>query len=67
MAMLRFRKLRLKNWKNFESVEVHLEDRMFLVGPNAAGKSNLLDALRFLRDLASVGGGSGRPFADARA
>lgn len=57
--MLRFRKLRLKNWKNFEAVEVELQDRMFLVGPNASGKSNLMDAIRFLRDLASVGGGFG--------
>ena len=57
--MLRFRKLRLKNWKNFQAVEVELQDRMFLVGPNASGKSNLLDAIRFLRDLASVGGGFG--------
>jgi len=32
---------------------------MFLIGPNASGKSNLLDALRFLRDLASTGGGFG--------
>jgi len=30
---------------------------MFLVGPNASGKSNLLDVFRFLRDLASSGGG----------
>ena len=57
--MLRFRKLRLTNWKNFEGVEVELQDRMLLVGPNASGKSNLLDALRFLRDLSSVGGGFG--------
>ena len=57
--MLRFRKLRLQNWKNFRDVEVELQDRMFLVGPNASGKSNLLDALRFLRDLASLGGGFG--------
>lgn len=57
--MLRFRKLRLRNWKNFEAVEVELQDRMFLVGPNASGKSNLLDVFRFLRDLASVGGGFG--------
>ena len=57
--MLRFRKLHLQNWKNFKDVEVDLQDRMFLVGPNAAGKSNLLDALRFLRDLASLGGGFG--------
>ncbi len=55
--MLRFRKLRLKNWKNFESVDIDLQDRMFLVGPNASGKSNLLDAFRFLRDLGSSGGG----------
>lgn len=57
--MLRFRKLRLRNWKNFEAVEVDLQDRMFLVGPNASGKSNLLDVFRLLRDLASVGGGFG--------
>ncbi|WP_425153398.1 AAA family ATPase [Candidatus Palauibacter sp.] len=55
--MLRFRRLRLKNWKNFESVDIDLRDRMFLVGPNASGKSNLLDAFRFLRDLVSSGGG----------
>jgi predicted ATPase len=54
---LRFRGLRLSNWKNFAAVEVVLPDRIFLVGPNASGKSNFLDALRFLRDLASSGGG----------
>jgi predicted ATPase len=47
----------LKNWRNFQSVEVDLRDRVFLVGPNASGKSNFLDALRFLRDLAKDGGG----------
>ncbi len=57
--MLKFTKLRLKNWKNFKHVEVELQNRMFLVGPNASGKSNLLDAFRFLRDLASLGGGFG--------
>jgi predicted ATPase len=54
---LRFRKLRLKNWKNFVQVEVEIADRLFLVGPNASGKSNFLDVFRFLRDLASSGGG----------
>jgi energy-coupling factor transporter ATP-binding protein EcfA2 len=53
----RFLKLRLQNWKNFVSVDVALQNRVFLVGPNASGKSNLLDAYRFLRDLASSGGG----------
>jgi len=36
---------------------VRLTERVFLVGPNASGKSNLLDALRFLRDVAKEGGG----------
>ena len=49
--------LRLKNWRNFQSVDVDLRDRVFVVGPNACGKSNLLDALRFLRDITKDGGG----------
>jgi predicted ATPase len=54
---LRFSSIRLQNWKNFARVEATLQDRVFLVGPNAAGKSNFLDVFRFLRDLASPGGG----------
>jgi predicted ATPase len=53
---LRFATLALRNWRNFKEVDVSLESRVFVVGPNAAGKSNLLDAFRFLLDLASVGG-----------
>lgn len=47
----------LKNWRNFRSVDVELGDRVFLVGPNASGKSNFLDVFRFLRDIAKSGGG----------
>ncbi len=54
---LKFSRLRLLNWKNFARIEVSVPDRIFLVGPNASGKSNFLDAFRFLRDLASFGGG----------
>src|SRR5262249_16599173 len=54
---LRFSNLQLKNWKNFAFCDVAIGRRAFLVGPNAAGKSNLLDVFRFLRDLASSGGG----------
>jgi len=50
-------RLILKNWKNFQSVDIDFQQRVFLVGPNASGKSNLLDAIRFLRDLAKIGGG----------
>ena len=54
---LRFRRLRLRNWKNFRQVDVALRDRVFLVGANASGKSNFLDAFRFLRDIALSGSG----------
>jgi predicted ATPase len=54
---LRLTRLRLENWRNFTSVDTSLEKRVFVVGPNAVGKSNLLDTLRFLRDIAAVGGG----------
>ena len=54
---LEFRRIRLENWMNFVHAEVAIQDRIFLVGPNASGKSNFLDAFRFLKDLASSGGG----------
>jgi predicted ATPase len=54
---MHFSKIGLENWKNFASVDVPLQQHAFLVGPNASGKSNFLDVLRFLRDLASVKGG----------
>jgi predicted ATPase len=50
-------RLALKNWRNFQKIDVHLSERVFLIGPNASGKSNLLDVLRFLRDVAKAGGG----------
>ncbi len=48
-------RLSLENWKNFSSADIKCGKRVFIVGPNAAGKSNLLDALRFLRDTAKNG------------
>jgi predicted ATPase len=53
--MLVFTKLSLKNWKNFGNVKVSLFDRMFVVGANASGKSNFLDAFRFLKDVVNNG------------
>jgi len=49
--------IKLKNWRNFRVVKVPLSDRVFIVGPNASGKSNFLDAMRFLRDISKPGGG----------
>lgn len=52
-----FSHIYLDNWRNFTRVEADLERRVLLVGPNASGKSNLLDALRFLGELVAPGGG----------
>jgi len=52
-----FSSVYLENWRNFVRVDLALQPRVFLVGPNASGKSNFLDVFRFLHDLVSVGGG----------
>jgi predicted ATPase len=54
----------LENWRNFIGADVALDRRVFLVGPNASGKSNFLDAFRFLRDVAEPQGGFQRAVAD---
>ncbi len=48
-------RIKLRNWKNFKNVETPLGLRVFLIGPNASGKSNLLDVFRFLRDVSNAG------------
>lgn len=50
-------RLKLKNWRNFKKVDVKLRERVYVIGPNASGKSNLLDVMRFLRDVAKPEGG----------
>ena len=48
---MQFSRIKLENWRNFGDVDVKVATRVFLVGANASGKSNFLDALRFLHDL----------------
>lgn len=50
-------KLIVRNWKNFTRFEVELGETVFLIGPNASGKSNFLDIFRFMRDLVNPTGG----------
>ncbi|WP_454286374.1 AAA family ATPase [Rhizobium arsenicireducens] len=60
-------RLKLKNWRNFKSGEIRdLPDSVYILGPNAAGKSNLLDAVRFLRDVSKHRGGGLQDAIDRR-
>lgn len=54
---MRFTVLHVENWRNFGRINVELQRRSFVVGPNASGKSNFLDVFRFLHDIVSVGRG----------
>ncbi|MGN8159813.1 AAA family ATPase [Salinisphaera sp. SWV1] len=49
--------LKLKNWRNFRQAELKLARVSYLIGPNASGKSNILDVFRFLRDVCKPDGG----------
>jgi energy-coupling factor transporter ATP-binding protein EcfA2 len=45
--------LKIRNFKSLESVDLKLGHFNLLVGTNASGKSNFLDALRFLQGIAN--------------
>ena len=47
------KKIRLTDFKSFVDEEVELAPLTLLVGANASGKSNFLDAIRFLQGLSS--------------
>jgi predicted ATPase len=49
------KRLRIRNWRNFKDADFPIYDRLFLIGPNAAGKSNLLDVFRFVGEVAAEG------------
>jgi predicted ATPase len=49
--------IKLKNWRNFQTVDATLSDTTYILGANAAGKSNFLDVFRFLRDVSKREGG----------
>jgi predicted ATPase len=48
-------RLRVRNYLSLKDVDLKLGGRNLLVGPNMAGKSNLIDCLRFLTSTAIVG------------
>jgi AAA15 family ATPase/GTPase len=44
--------IRLRNWKSYKNSKLYIEPLTFIIGFNASGKSNVLDALHFLSELA---------------
>ena len=50
-------RIKIKNWRNFRDADLNMAKTTYLIGPNASGKSNLLDLFRFLRDLCKPDGG----------
>lgn len=47
------KEIRLHNWKSFEQATLYIDPLTILIGTNASGKSNTLDALLFLQRVAS--------------
>lgn len=47
------KEIRFQNWKSFEDATLYIDPLTVLIGPNASGKSNALDALEFLRRIAN--------------
>jgi len=50
-------RLRVQNWRNFTKLDVSFQETVYLIGPNASGKSNFLDIFRFIRDIVNPNGG----------
>ena len=48
-------KIRIANFRSFADLTVELNDFNLLVGANASGKSNFVQAFQFLRDIAAQG------------
>ena len=52
---LRITRIRAKNYRSIRELDLELGPLTVLVGPNASGKSNVLDVLRFIRDVFNHG------------
>jgi ABC-type branched-subunit amino acid transport system ATPase component len=58
--------LKLRNWRNFTWADLNLKEIVYVIGPNASGKSNLLDVFRFMRDIVNPKGGGLQQALDSR-
>ena len=51
----RISRLRVKNFRSIAEMDILLGPLTVLIGPNGSGKSNVVDALRFVRDVFTRG------------
>ncbi len=49
------KRLRVRNYLSLKDIDLELGQRNILVGPNMAGKSNVIDCFRFLTHMANSG------------
>lgn len=47
--------IKVNNFKSFKSFDLELKDFNVIIGPNASGKSNLLNLFRFIKDITRHG------------
>ncbi len=52
---MRLTRLRVKNFRSIADIDIPLSPLTVLVGPNGSGKSNVVDVLRFVRDVFARG------------
>ena len=53
-------KIELQDWKSFKETTMYIDPLSIIIGKNASGKSNVLDALQFVQYISS-----GQPISDA--
>ena len=52
---MQIKKIKVSNFKSFDEVEIELGRFNVLIGANASGKSNFINILQFLKDIAEYG------------
>ena len=52
---MKLTRIMARNFKSFEHLDIKLNDFNVIIGPNAAGKSNFIDILKFLHNIATEG------------
>lgn len=48
------REIRFRNWKSYKDTSLRFDQLTFLIGTNASGKSNAIDALEFLSRVSNA-------------